>query len=384
MKSALRNRTYEILNAAKHSDVPSRAFDIFLICLILLNVAAFMLASVAPLSVRYKDILELVNNTSIIAFSIEYALRIWSCPEQPSGLYRNPVSGRLRYLVTPLMITDLLAILPFWLGLPPTFDLRFLRIFRLLSVLRITHHSPALGILASVLKRESKTLVAVFMLMFVLLFFASTMIYYIERTAQPVAFSSIPKAMWWGMATLTTVGYGDMVPHSVAGKVFGVLVMFIGIGMFAIPTGILVAGFAQEIKRKDFIVTWELVARVPSFSRLDAVEIARISDLLRLHTAMPDEVIFKRDDVADSMYFIVAGEVEVDLEKKTTRLTGGDFFGEVSLLYRKRRTATVTAKTFVELLKLEARDFETLLESNQVLREKITTEAAERITKASH
>lgn len=384
MASVLRKRTYEILNAADNSDVPSRVFDIFLICLILLNVAAFMLASVASLSASYKDIFELVNNTSIIAFSIEYALRTWSCPEQPSGRYRNPVSGRLRYLVTPLMITDLLAILPFYLGLPQAFDLRFLRMFRLLSILRITHHSPALGILATVLKRESKTLVAVFMLMVVLLFFASTMIYYIERVSQPDAFSNIPKAMWWGITTLTTVGYGDMVPHSVAGKVFGVLVMFIGVGMFAIPTGILVTGFAQEIKRKDFIVTWELVARVPSFSRLNATEIACISDLLRLHTAMPNEVIFKRDDIADSMYFIVAGEVEVDLEMKSTQLTGGDFFGEVSLLYKKRRTATVTAKTFVELLQLEARDFETLLESSPVLREKITAEAEERITNASH
>jgi len=384
MGSVIKKRTYKILNAADHRDVPSRVFDIFLISLILLNVAAFILASVNSWHADYKDAFELVKNASIIIFAVEYALRIWSCPDHPSGLYCQPVSGRLRYLVTPLMMTDLLAILPFLLGLPPAIDLRFLRMFRLLSILRITHHSPALGILATVLKRESKTLVVVFMLIIVLLFFASTLIYYIERATQPDAFASIPRAMWWGMATLTTVGYGDVVPLSVAGKVFGVLVMFIGVGMFAIPTGILVAGFAQEIKRKDFVVTWKLVARVPSFSRLNALEISHISDLLRLHTAMPNEIIFHEGDLADSMYFIVAGEVEVDLEKQPIQLTGGDFFGEVSLLYKQRRTATVRAKTFVELLRLDVRDFETLLESNRVLREKITTEAEERITKASH
>jgi voltage-gated potassium channel len=382
MGSVIRKRAYKILSAADHRDVPSRVFDISLASLILLNVATFMLTSVDALYAEYKDAFELIKNTSIIIFAIEYALRIWSCPDHPSGLYCKPVSGRLRYFFTPLMLMDLLAILPFFLGLPQTIDLRILRLFRLLSILRITHHSPALGILATVLKRESKTFIAVFMLIVVLLFFASTLIYYIERATQPDAFASIPKAMWWGMATLTTVGYGDVVPLSVAGKVFGVLVMFIGVGMFAIPTGILVTSFAQEIKRKDFVVTWKLVARVPSFSRLNALEIAHISDLLRLRTAMPNEIIFHRGDVADSMYFIVAGEVEVDLEKQAIQLKGGDFFGEVSLLYKQRRTATVRAKTFVELLQLDARDFETLLESNQVLREKITTEAEERITRS--
>ena len=155
--------------------------------------------------------------------------------------------------------------------------------------------------------------------------------------------------------------------------------MFVGIGMFAVPTGILVSGYVQEIKRKDFIATWNLVARVPSFSRLNAMEVANITDLLRLHTAMPKEVIFHHQDAADSMYFIVAGEVEVDLGTETRRLHGGDFFGEVALLYKTRRTATVTASTFTELLRLDARDFETLLESNSALRGKITAAAEQRV-----
>jgi voltage-gated potassium channel len=211
--------------------------------------------------------------------------------------------------------------------------------------------------------------------MIVLLTLASTIIYYIERQTQPEAFSSIPKAMWWGMATLTTVGYGDVVPHSATGRVFGIVVMFIGIGMFAVPTGIIVSGFSQEIKRKDFIVTWNLVAHVPSFSQLDAVQIAHICELLRVRTAMLDEVIFREGDEADSMYFIVSGKVEIESKPQSVHLAAGEFFGEFSLIYKRRRTATVIARSFAELLRLDARDFEALLETNQELRERIRAQA---------
>ena len=375
MRSHPRRRFYEILNVADYSDVPSRVFDIFLISLILLNVAAIILASVDRINGHYDRIFELIRDVSITLFILEYGARIWCVPEHPSRLYKKPVLGRLRYIFTPMMVTDFLAILPFLLGLPRSIDLRILRLFRLLSILRITHHSPALGILASVLKREIKSLVSVSVLMIVLLIIASTIVYYFEREVQPEAFASIPRAMWWGMATLTTVGYGDVVPHTVAGKGFGIVVMFIGIGMFAVPTGIIVSTFAQEIKRKDFIVTWNLVAHVPYFSRLDALEIARISELLRVSTAMHGEVIFHEGDIADSIYFVVSGDVEIATRPEPVYLSSGDFFGELSLINKSPRTATVIARSYVELLRLDVKDLETLLKSNPELWERITAQA---------
>lgn len=379
MGLSLRKRVFRILGVADQDDVASRVFDIFLVALILINVVAFILESVDSFHAAWDTLFLWIKQVSLILFAVEFGLRVWSCPEHPTGLYRQPLTGRLRYLATPLMVIDAIVILALLLPAGRGVDLRFLRLFRLLGILRITHHSPALGILASVVKRESKTLAAIFILILILLLFTATAIWYIERQAQPEAFASIPRAMWWGISTLTTVGYGDIVPHSAAGKVFGALIMFIGIGMFAVPTGILVTGFVRETKRKDFIATWNLVARVPSFSRLNAMEVANIADLLRLHTAMPKEVIFRNQDVADCMYFIVAGEVEVDLGTETRRLHGGDFFGEVALLYKIRRTATVTARTFTELLRLDARDFETLLESNTALRDKIMAAAEQRV-----
>lgn len=374
----LQKRVYEILNVADFGDDSSRAFDVFIMGLIVANVVGVVLESVDAIYSAYGRYLTILKTFSIGVFTIEFALRVWACTEHPSGLYRHSVRGRLRYLLSPLMIADFLAILPFYVYPSLPVDLRVLRLFRLLEILRVTHYSRPLQILAVVTKRERKTLLALFTIMACLLLISSTFIYYLEHEAQPEAFASIPHALWWGMATLTTVGYGDVVPVTAIGKLFGILLMFIGIGTVAIPTGILVSAFAQEIKRKDFVATWNLVAQVPTFSRLSVQEIASITDLLKLRAAMPGEAIIRKDEVGDAMYFIVAGEVEVEIPQKPRRLRSGDFFGELALLYRTRRTTNVVALSFVELLELDAADLETLLESNQQLRDSITQEAEER------
>lgn len=280
-------------------------------------------------------------------------------------------------MIAPLMLTDLFALLPFYLNLITVVDFRLLRLFRLLGILNITRNSRALQLLVTVVRRESKTLVAIFLFIAVLLILISSVIYGIENTAQPETFASILHAMWWSMATLTTVGYGDAVPYTMFGKLFGMFVMFIGIAMFAVPTGILVSSFYQEVKRKDFIATWDMVAQIPFFAHLSASEIATITDLLRLHTVQAGEVIFRKGEKATSMYFIVSGEVEIVIDEKGTTKTGrgGDFFGEIGVLYKTKRTATVTAQTFSELLQLDARDIELFLESHPQLRKRILEQA---------
>ena len=378
MKGRFRARVFRIVEVAGFGDLSSHCFDVFIMILIAINIAAVIIGSIAQFHIQHSEWLDILAHSSIFLFTVEYLVRIWTCVDHPSGNYRDPITGRLKYLLSPLMLVDLLVVLPFYLSLYPTIDLRVLRIFRLLAMLRLTHYSEALQILAIIVRRESKTLAAIFLVIVSLLLLVSYFIYLIERHAQPEAFASIPEAMWWSIATLTTVGYGDVVPGTTMGKVFGMMVMLIGIGMFAIPTGILVSAFSQEIKRKDFVATWNLVAKVPLFSNLDAVEIASITDLLRLRSVMPGEVIIRKGEVAERMYFIVAGEVEVELASNQVRLREGDFFGELGVLYKIRRTATVTAKTFVELLQLEDRDFEAMLEANPRLGERITQRAGER------
>ena len=221
-------------------------------------------------------------------------------------------------------------------------------------------------------------------LLLAMLFTASTLVYSFEKDVQPQDFGSIPHAMWWGIATLTTVGYGDVVPQSSLGKALGGLIMLSGIAMFATPAGILAAAFAEEAKRKNFIVTWNLVAHVPFFSHLGAREIARIAELLRPRTYVPNEVILHRDEDAASMFFIVSGEVEVLLEPEPIRYTKGAFFGEISLLFNVPRTATVVAARRSDLLELDAQELHRLLDANPKLKSRILKIATQRYDQVPH
>ena len=197
--------------------------------------------------------------------------------------------------------------------------------------------------------------------------------------AQPEAFGSIPQAMWWGLATLTTVGYGDVTPISVAGKLFGGLIMVLGIGMFALPAGILATAFGTEIRKREFVVTWNMVASVPLFSQLNALRISEIVDLLEMKVMPPRSTIVAKGDKADAMYFISVGEVEVDILPEPQRLEAGDFFGEIALLKDGERTATITAVTECQLLVLSVGAFKRLLTGNPEMRETLTQVMDERL-----
>ncbi len=356
-------------------------FNALLAGLIVLNLAAVVLETLEPIAGRYASLFHGFFLFSIAAFTIEYSLRVLACTRHRSDRYAHPVAGRLRYLVSPLALLDLLAILPFYLSMGTSIDLRFLRIFRLLWILKAMRYLRAMATLGVVLRRERGTLLTIIVLLLSIIFTASTLVYFFERHVQPENFGSIPHAMWWGIATLTTVGYGDVVPQSPLGKVLGGLIMLSGIAMFAMPAGILAAAFADEAKRKNFIVTWNLVAHVPFFSHLGAREIARIVELLRPRTYIPNEVIFHRDEEAASMFFIVSGNVEVETLPDPVRLGKGAFFGELALLYTNKRTATVMAVSYVELLELDAGDFRRLLEANPQLKTSVAAEAERRLSR---
>jgi len=378
----LQQRIFDLIELGVEPGRRLGTINIALLILIAINVAAFVLETVPELGQRYARWFDLVLYVSVTVFSIEYLLRVWVATRHPSGLYAKPVRGRLRYLLSPLALLDLFAILPFYLGTFFGLDLRFLRLLRLLWMLKVTRYLPAMASLGRVLKRERRTLAAVFVIMGIMLFIASALIYLLEREAQPEAFASIPHAMWWGMATLTTVGYGDVVPVSPMGRVLGMLIMMLGIGTFALPAGILASAFAEEKKRQDFLLTWHLVAKVPAFAFLSAREISEIAALLHPREAMVNEVIFCRGDDAGSMFFIVSGAVEVETPSGPIRLKTGDFFGEIALIFHRERTASVVALSHVELLELEACDLFRLFEGKPKLRSRITAEATRRLAES--
>ncbi|MFL6813256.1 MAG: cyclic nucleotide-gated ion channel, partial [Bradyrhizobium sp.] len=179
---------------------------------------------------------------------------------------------------------------------------------------------------------------------------------------QPDKFGTIPQAMWWAIVTLGTVGYGDVVPVTAVGKLVSAFAIIGGLTMIALPVAIISTAFADEIRRRDFVVTWGMLARVPLFSHLSASEIADIMRLLRARTIEAAEVLVRRGDAASSMYFITTGEVEIELPNQRVRLGDGTFFGEIALLHRTKRSGTVTATRKTRLLALDAQDFHALLE----------------------
>jgi voltage-gated potassium channel len=233
--------------------------------------------------------------------------------------------------------------------------LRVLRLFRLFRLLKLLRYSPALLTLKRVIAHEYRALLGALLLMMMLMLFAAAIVYFLERDAQPDKFSSIPAAAWWALATLTTIGYGDIVPITPLGRIFGGVVMLFGLGMFALPIAILSAGFSQESARHEFVVTWSMVARVPLFATLDAAEVAEVTRLLYTRLFQPGATIVPAGDAGGAMYFIGSGEATVCVVPgQPIKLHEGDFFGEMALLEHRRHKHAVIADTVCRVYVLDS------------------------------
>ena len=234
--------------------------------------------------------------------------------------------------------------------------------FRIVRFFKIARYSPAMRSLLDVLYRERRALFGCLVITMGSALVAAALMHLAEGKVQPDKLGTIPDALWWAIVTIGTIGYGDVVPVTAIGKLIATGTIFVGLIMMALPIGIIATAFAEQIHRRDFIVTWGMIARVPLFAELEAADISDIMGLLRAQVAEADEVIVRAGDPAHSMYFIAAGEVEVALKKERLRLGVGQFFGEVAVLRRARRSATATALTRTNLLVLSAQDLHALMQ----------------------
>lgn len=252
MPKRLKKKVYELLDATVIESRLERFLNILLMVLIFLNVLAVILETEERFYVRHQGLFRGFEVFSVAVFTVEYLLRLWSVTE--SRHFHRPLAGRLRYLATPMALVDLLAILPFYLPMLLPIDLRFLRALRLMRIFRLLkmgRYVKSLRLMRNVLaSRREELLITIFSVL-LLLVLSSSLMYFIEREAQPDKFASIPAAMWWGIATLTTIGYGDMYPVTALGKMLGGFIALLGIGLFALPAGILASGFAAEIQKRD-------------------------------------------------------------------------------------------------------------------------------------
>ncbi|VAV90007.1 Potassium voltage-gated channel subfamily KQT; possible potassium channel, VIC family [hydrothermal vent metagenome] len=243
----LRKTVYQTLEPDKKAGTLSHFVDLCLIVLIAVNIVAVILETVASINARHHYLFLVIEVVSVAIFSVEYLARVWSSVENPK--FAQARYPRLSYMMSPMALIDLLAILPLYLGYFIKLDLRFLRVLRLLRILKFTRYSSALSMLMDVFREESNAFFGGFFILIVMLVLASSGAYLAEHSTQPEKFGSIPAAMWWAVATLTTVGYGDVTPITPAGKLFGALVAIVGIGMAALPAGILASGMADRLRR---------------------------------------------------------------------------------------------------------------------------------------
>jgi voltage-gated potassium channel len=351
-----------------------------MVALIILNVLAVILESVPSIHDPFATEFLIFDITSVAIFTIEYSLRLWASIEIAAVRQRGAFFGRLMFASRPSQIIDFLAFAPTYLSwIFPAADLRILRVFRLLRFLKLARYSPAMVTLSRALYEERRALVGALILMMGTAVFSGTIMHVIEGHAQPDKFGTIPDAMWWALSTLTTIGYGDSVPITPLGKMFGSLVMVCGLGLFALPIGIVATAFVNEIHRRDFVVTWGMVARVPLFAALDAAAIAQVMKIMRTRAVGAGTVVAARGEEAEGMYFIADGEVKIELPRGDITLSTGEFFGELALLKRVKRMGTVTALTRTHMMIIDAVDFENLLARDAGLRERILEIADERL-----
>jgi voltage-gated potassium channel len=351
-----RQRAFQILEHGRRREPASRAVDWVLIGLVLANVAGAVAQTVPEVALQHGASLQLFDRMCVLVFAAEYAARIWAAPEHPLLRQHDALVARLRFAATPLMIIDALAILPLLLELVfPQYTL--LALTRLVRFLKLARYSPALATIGRLIASERRALLACIVIFVGVLLAAAAAMHAVEGTIQPAALGDMPKAMWWAATMLAKIGGSEVAPLTPLGRIIAAITVMLGIGCFALPVAIIGRGFYEEIRRRDFVVTFAMVARVPLFSRLDAAAIADLVGILRARTVPAGATIIRKGERGDAMYLIASGSVEVESGSGKVRLEEGDFFGEMALLSREPRSATVTAVTAADLLVLEAHDF---------------------------
>ncbi|MBN9671348.1 ion transporter [Labrenzia aggregata] len=378
-REGFKRALYEVLEDTGKRKLAARALRQVLVVLIIGNIVLAVLETVPEIRQALGTHLSFVQLACGLVFVIEYVLRLYVADLHPPLRRYGPFWSRLRYALQPDALVDLIGALPllFVLFLPNQ-AVTVVVILRLLRFLKLARYSPALRSLISAVASERRALLGSTMIIFGVILLSATLMYLIENDDQPQKFRSILHGIYWAITTVTTVGYGDVVPVSNLGKLVSNVVMLMGYGLIALPVGIIASAFAREIHSRDFVITWSMVARVPLFEDLKATEIAEVTKLLQAQKVRKGLTIAERGDVADRMYFISEGEVEIKLPHDTIYLGEGSFFGELALINQTRRTAKVTAYRECQLLILEAEALRNLMDRDAALARKIMEEARER------
>lgn len=372
-----RAQVYAVFLQTGHSGRRWRAFHLLVLAAGLL---AITISSVDGLPTGADTLLTSVVALVAVVFLGEYLVRLWAAPESSQYIGQSDAMARLRWALSIDGLIGLLAVFPV---VAITFNSMQANheaapVFCVFWIMKLSVHAPAMNTLARVIANERATLASVVVFFVMVLISAATIAHMLERGVQPKTFGNIPQALWWAVVTLTTTGYGDVVPQTVGGRMVGSLVMVSGILVLALMTGILATGFAEEERRREYLRVWEQVTRVPMFAELGTVTLSEIVGKLRVRHYPARIVVVRRDEAGDSMFFISEGEVEVRLPRSSVILQQGGFFGEMALLDRLPRSATVVTTQPTTLLVLYASDFYEIAANIPSLVETVEGEARRR------
>lgn len=372
-------RLYQILHPETR-DTPSSVFRVIHHVMVAAGISIMLADTVASWRHLYRNTLDAGFLVACAFFVAEYALRLMAAPAAPGAEHRRPWRARLAWATSLGGIFDLLGIVPAVFAV--VVDPRFASLFAFIWAFKLVRYSPGLASLRRVISNSRHALLSVLLGFGILLLLAASLVYLLERQAQPEVFGSIPAALWWAIVTMTTTGYGDIIPQTPLGRVLAGLVMVSGILIFALWAGILASGYAEELRRREFLRTWDLVAKVPFFHDVGAAVIADVTRLLRPRDYPAGAVIMRRGERGDCMFFVVSGEVEVRLTPEPIFLGPGTFFGELALLTGEPRNATIVAARGCTLLSLDIVDFRQLLGRQPDLARIIHEEAQRRLEAA--
>jgi voltage-gated potassium channel len=342
-----------------------------------LGVAIMVLASEASVRARFGAAIDPIFWAIAVLFAIEYGLRLALAPWAHWAHRGEHWWSRVHFATSFLGLVDLAATCPL-VALGAGMQPENAELFGALWLIKLTPYADGLELVGRVLRTARGPLLSLFLGFMMVMLLAGTLAHLFESEAQPESFGSIPRALWWAIATLTTVGYGDAVPVTVAGRLLGGVVMICGIGVFALWAGILATTFSDEMRRRAFLKTWDLVAHVPYFNGLGAGLIAEVARLLRAWEVTAGTTVMRRGQPGDCMYFIASGEVSVKLAPQPLTLEEGSFFGEIAIITGEPRSATAVAETDCQLLILDLADFRDLAGRHPDLTAAIDAEAKRR------
>jgi len=375
-RPTLRQITYSVLEEGQLEGWFSRIVEALLIALIVSNVIAVTLETVPSIYAKYRVLFADFEDFTVGAFTIEYFVRLWSSVEDPRIGSRGPVNGRLAFAMRPMMAIDFLSFAPTYVNilLGGIIDLRVLRIFRLLRLLKIARYSQAMPALLGVLYAERRALFGAIILLLCVMCVSGEMMHLTEGTVQPRTLGTLPDAMYWAITTLTTVGYGDVVPVTPLGKVIAGVTMVIGLALFALPIGILATGFVNDLHRREFTITWSMLKRQPLFVGFEVDAIANILDAMRASIARDHTQLAIAGHAANTLYLIVSGRARAEDETGTWNLEPGDVVGEEAIGDSATYKRTVTTRTETRLMVLSGEDLRRLARKFPLLKRRLENE----------